>query len=266
MRHGLIVASFMLAATLIGIWLWQSGTMKQLWGISMQWWVIGLVVTFVLLRSTGVYAQFGLGLFILFMAKYFRTAIPLYITLVSISVYLYINVVTNSQIGDQILALLAPYVPAERLGSLQFRFDMEKVLSARAHGRFWFGWGGWDRSAANMDFYGNRAVQDSLWILAFGMTGVFGLFWMFTSMLLPVGMTSLLSYPARLWTHPRVAPVAVMMVVLSMYVIDCLMNATVNAVYVLAIGGLSSDPVKQPHRYPQETRPNLTPSNSLPNP
>jgi hypothetical protein len=50
--------------------------------------------------------------------------------------------------------------------------------------------------------------------------------------------------PPGWWAHPLAAPGAVLAVLLPLYMIDCLMNAMLNPVFVLAIGGLAGAGVK----------------------
>ena len=46
-------------------------------------------------------------------------------------------------------------------------------------------------------------------------------------------------YPPRRWSEPAVAPAAAIAVLLALFMIDCLMNAMVNPVYLLGVGGLT---------------------------
>ncbi len=239
MRHGLTVAAFMMAATLIGIWLWRSGTLKQLWGIPMDWLIGALFVTFVLMRSTGAYFLLVAGLGLLVSSRYFRTALPLYALSALICGYLLVNAESAAYVTDQIIEALSGFLPPDRVQSLEFRFNNEELLTDKARERIWFGWGGWGRARVPIDNYGKMTVQDSLWIIAFGHHGTVGLASMTLSMLLPVTALTWLRYPARLWSHPKVAPTAALLVVISLYMVDSLFNALLNPIYVLAIGGVA---------------------------
>ena len=101
-----------------------------------------------------------------------------------------------------------------------------------------FGWGGWGRSRVH-DAAGKEAtVADGLWIIALGERGFVGLVALGLTLLLPAARFAWL-YPPRRWSEPAVAPAAAAAVLLALYAIDCLMNAMVNPVYLLAAGGLA---------------------------
>jgi hypothetical protein len=57
-------------------------------------------------------------------------------------------------------------------------------------------------------------------------------------MLAPV-IAFALRFPARLWSHPAVAPAAAIAIFLLMYIYDCTANAMVNPVYTVMMGALS---------------------------
>lgn len=239
MSTGLAVAAFMFVATLAGIWLWQSQTLKRFWGMPIQGLVGVLAVTFVLCRSSGALALFVFGLGIMLIAKYFKTALPVFAIIAGISVYLYVNAETNTYFTDQLIAYLSNVFPPERIASLEFRFNNEELLVDRARERIWFGWGGYGRALVPVDEYGRMTVQDSLWIIAFGHNGTLGLVSLFTAMLMPVVAVFSSRYPAWLWFKQRVAPTAVMGVGITLYMVDCVLNAMINPLYILAAGGIA---------------------------
>lgn len=238
MRHGLAVGAFMMAATLIGIWLWQSNTAKNIFKLPVNWVVPAMLVTFTLLKSTGAYALLAMGLGIMWIGKYFRTALPIFLLAASIGVYLYINAETDTYFTDQLVSYLSPIMPPDRISSLQFRFDNEELLATRARERILFGWGGWDRAAV-LDENGMRTIQDSLWIIAFGENGTVGLVSYITSLLLPVVALFTQCFRPNLWFNPKVAPAVALGVCTLLYAVDTLLNAMVNPIYILGIGGIA---------------------------
>jgi len=237
--HGLAVGAFMMAATLIGIWLWQTGTVKSLWNIPIEWLVGTLFITFLLTRSTGSYALLAIGIAILFIAKNLRTAVPVFFLISGILAYLYVNAETDAYISDQVIESLSNFFPEDRLSSLKFRFDNEEILSDRARKRIVFGWGGFGRSLILKPNGDPLTIPDSLWINAFGQTGTVGLFSLFIAMLLPTFSLFWMRYPARLWANKKVASAAAIALVTALYMIDCLVNAMVNPIYILAAGGIA---------------------------
>lgn len=239
MNHGLAVAAFMMASLLIGIWLWHTGTVKQIWNIPMGWLVAALFFTFILSRSTGALSILAIGIACLFVAKQFRTALPVFLLIAGIAVYLYVNMATTAYSSDQLLETLSPIFPADRLASLEFRFNNEELLVDHARNQFWFGWSGWNRSRVLIPGSDRLTIQDSLWVIAFGTFGAVGLASLYTSMLLPVVTLFWSRYPARTWTNPQVAPAVAVSIIVVLYMVDCLSNAMINPIYILACGGIA---------------------------
>ena len=100
-----------------------------------------------------------------------------------------------------------------------------------------FGWGRFNRNQVTDEKGKVISVPDSLWILAFGCTGLVGLVSLLAVMLLPLTLT-IFRYPVATWADPRVGPAVVLGMVLVLTMIDCMSNAVVNPIYSLAIGGL----------------------------
>ncbi|MEG4319741.1 MULTISPECIES: O-antigen ligase domain-containing protein [unclassified Microcoleus] len=245
MQHGLMVGVWMMTAALIGVWLWQTGTLKKFQGRSIKTLAIVLTIAFFLCRSTGAYSLFAIGLLILFSAKWFRTSLPLLFVIGYIWFYLY--VAASGQFSSKdVIAFMTQIFGEERASSLKFRFDMEEILGDKARQRFLFGWGD---SGGNRvyDGYGKDiSVTDSLWIITFGFNGIVGLASLFSSLLLPVVVFCVFKYPARTWSNPKVAPAAVLGVALTMYVFDCVLNAMTNPIFAVIAGGISGLVLKAP--------------------
>ncbi|NES22783.1 MAG: O-antigen ligase domain-containing protein [Symploca sp. SIO3E6] len=252
LRHGLAVGGWMMVATLVGIWLWQTGAIKKLWNIHIKWLVAALFVTFVLCKSTGAYVLLLLSVTIMFLGKLFRTALPLFLLIATMGAYLYINAATETYFTDQLVASLSGIFDADRIQSLEFRFNNEELLTDHARERPVFGWAGWGRSRAVDPQTGKDAIQDSLWIIAFGQYGALGLIAWIVSMSLPVLSLFSLRYPASLWYRRDIGTAAVLAVALTMYTFDCLLNAMINPIYILAGGGISGIVVQ--NRVPQKSR------------
>lgn len=269
LQHGLAVGAFMMVATLAGVWLWQTKILKQLWGIKMKWLVAALFITFVLIKSSGAYALFATGLLIMFVGRRFKTALPVFIIVILIVAYLYNSAALDNLVAKQLIAFLSDIFPADRVASLSFRFENEDYLVPKAQERPWFGWGGYGRSLVPIGDYGRITVQDSLWVIAFGNQGGVGLVSLYVSMLLPVVSLFWLRYPARLWFNAQVAPTIVMAIGVLLYMIDCILNALINPLYILAVGGIAGLVIK-PREKLKKKKPRaaaidrqLTPSASL---
>jgi len=256
MQHGLQVGFWIMAASLVGIWLWQAGVIKQLLGISMSWLVSVLFITFVLVKSTGAWLLMAMGMAILFAAKWLRSSFPFFLIIMMIFSYLY-GGVTGEFTGekkDAVLEFMAELTTEERADSLGARFHQDEVLGNMARQKIVFGWGGW-----GWDVYEETGQElrgsgfgDSLWIQAFSQYGVVGLLSLYIAMLLPVLSFCLLSYPAKTWFHPKVAPASALAVVIILYMFDNLLNSMENPVYMLICGAISGLVINQRKPYPKK--------------
>lgn len=242
MQHGLMVGHWVMTGTLIGIWLWQAGVVKEVWGKPMKVLVWVMLFTVVWNRSTGAYGLMLLGLLILFIAKNLQTSLPVLLVIFGLSYYLYAGV-TGTFAGDQIVQWISDNINPERAQSLDFRFVNEEMLAEKARERIVFGWGGWGRNRVyDYDWKGDLvdiSVTDSMWIIAFGTRGVFGLASVTASLLLPATVFCF-RYPAKTWLKPRVAPAASMAVAVVLFMFDSVLNNMFNPIFPLISGGLSA--------------------------
>lgn len=113
----------------------------------------------------------------------------------------------------------------ERSQSLEFRFDNEELLIARAQEKPWFGWGSWGRNLVRDSETGESiTITDSRWIIVFGSYGWIGY----------IAETGLLALPLLLLGRrrrfsadgsmsPFAAPVAL---IVAVTMVDMLVNAT----------------------------------------
>jgi hypothetical protein len=205
------------------------------------------VVTFVLLKSSGAYGYLIYGLVILFVAKWTRLNFPLILLMVLCVYYLYLGVI-GSFSGAEVSDWLAKNYSAERAQSLQFRFENEELLRAKALERPLFGWGGFGRNRVyDYDWKGELvdiSVTDSYWIIVFGVNGIYGLVTFTLTLLNPVFIFAVFRYPAKTWLHPKVGPAAALSVSLVLFFLDSLLNVGFNPTFPLICGGLSGLVVK----------------------
>jgi hypothetical protein len=248
MLHGLAVGAFMMAATLIGIWLWKAGVVREVCGIPMFWLVAALLGTFVLLKSSGAYTLLVVGMVLLFIGWQFRTAVPVFVFIVGMCVYLYLSINDHTNFTEQLTSFFSNIYDEERMQSLIFRLQNEELLVQRAIERPIFGWAGWGRSLIHDASGKQSTIQDSLWILIFGQNGVVGLLSLFSFLLLPIASLFWLRIPASAWSRPELASAVAIAMALMMYAADCLLNAMINPIYVLAAGGLAGLVLHGPER------------------
>lgn len=256
MQHGLEVGMWMMAATLIGIWFWRSNIVSQLWGIPIAWLVSALLVTFVLVKSTGAYFLLLLGILVMVVAWQFRTSLVILLLITLISVYLAQNTLTETYVSDQIITSVSEIVPKDRVKSLEFRFDNEEILTDKAREKIVFGWGSWGRNRVyEYDWSGDLvdvSITDSLWILAFGEKGLVGLVSLFSVFFCPA-IAFIQRYPATYWFNPKVAPAAAIQTIMILYMMDNLFNAMVNPIFILACGGVAGAAINQSYKSTQTT-------------
>ncbi len=259
MQHGLAVGVWMMAATLVGIWLWYTGVIKKVAGYKLKVLVPALFITFFLCKSTGAYILLLVGVLILFTAKYLRTSFLLLIIIAFICFYLNLGIsgVITPEVREGIRTQLTQFLDEERVASLDFRLANEEILSEKAKERMLFGWGGWGRARVYNDEGEDISVTDSLWIIAYGNYGVFGLINLTASMLIPTALFAFMAYPVRLWAHPQVASAAVLVVIVTLFMLDCVLNAMTNPVFTLASGSISGlviNPTPLKRRQPKPRR------------
>ncbi|NQZ64565.1 MAG: hypothetical protein HRT59_21430 [Crocosphaera sp.] len=82
------------------------------------------------------------------------------------------------------------------------------------------------------------STTDSLWIITLGQQGVVGLFAIFAVALVPVALLTI-KYPPRHWFHPTLGPAMALAVVVTLYMVDCLLNNKPNPVFILSCGALT---------------------------
>ena len=126
----------------------------------------------------------------------------------------------------------------ERAESLSTRFESETMLAEKAMQQPAFGWGRWGRWRIYDEYGRDITTSDSLWIIALGETGLVGLSALLAAFALPI-MLVLRRVPAGQWHLPTATPLAALTMVVALYAMDNLINAMLNPIYVLALGGIS---------------------------
>lgn len=237
MEHGLMVGVWMISATLIGWWLWKTGAVRKIHKISAPWIVIPLFVTTMMVRSTGAILLLCLGAGILWVTFKIKRNI-LIIVLILMPLGYMATRSTGLWTGYALQAYIASHLNEDRAYSLWFRMENENILAEKALARPVFGWGGWGRARVYNEEGEDVSVTDGLWIIVLGQNGLFGLTALSAALLLPI-VNLLRHYSAKQWANAAVAPCAVLAVLLGLYMIDSLLNAMVNPIFMVAAGGLA---------------------------
>lgn len=246
MQHGLMVGLWMGAASLVGLALWTTAGARRLWGMPIALLAPLVLLTGVLCKSFGATLLVLVGALSLFLMRRLRTSLPMAVLVLVPSTYVTVRTVAGWS-GSEAAQLVREIDP-ERADSLAFRLDAEERLRLKAAEKPLFGWGGWGRSFVRRSDdpqQPDTVITDSLWILVFGKYGAVGL----VALLALVGVPVLALWrrcPPRLWARPDAVLPWTLALVLSLYAIDCLVNAMENPIYLLIAGALSSSVAARP--------------------
>jgi hypothetical protein len=227
----------MTAASLIGIWIWRTGLVKSVFGVSMNWLVPALLMVTVLCRSTGALLLLAAGLGAMWAVQSFRTRLVLYALLLVAPIYVGIRT-SGAWSGRQVIDF-AGMIDEDRAQSIQFRIDNENILVAKALEKPWFGWGGWARSRVYDEWGKDLSVTDGHWVILLGTQGLLGMTTGFIILLLPTALL-VRSFSVRELGSREMAAVLALGTITVLYAIDCLPNAMPNPVYMLAAGSVAS--------------------------
>lgn len=235
MQHGLAVGMWMAVSSLLAIWLWQTRVLRSIWNVPMSLLVPPLVITAVLCKSAGALALLVVGAGALTFSQLTRSARVVALLLLIAPAYLTARIA----FGWDATAVVdfAEQVQRERAASLEMRIFNERRITQLSLQRPLVGWGRWG-GYRQIDDGEGHVVTDSLWIIAFGQTGLIGLAAVTTAILLPAGLF-MYRTGMRRWHWPELAPPAGLAVVLILFMIDSLFNSMLNPIYLLAAGGLA---------------------------
>jgi hypothetical protein len=235
MESALMLAVWMAAASVLGLWLWKSGTVR----LGRGKWLAGLaflpVVTTIVMRSVNGWLLMALGGTILVLSAVSRSRWWLVVILALVPGYLAVRA-SGLWSGEQLVPIAALIHPM-RARSLQYRFANENTGVANMHGHALFGYG--RQAAALSDNRGAYITPDSLWIITLVFFGAAGLVSWIACLLLPV-FAFVQRVPAARWFDADVGPAAGLAVVLALSTIDHLANSMINPIFMLIAGGLAS--------------------------
>jgi hypothetical protein len=227
---------WMNAVALVAFWFWRRGVVTHLWAIPAGL-IFGLLSVIAVLcktfGATSIVLAGGMSLVISVQTKtkwlmwsllFFA---PLFCTLRT----------TELWSGRSIVQFLEMIGRGDRADSLDFRFENDDMLIAKAMQRPLFGWGGWGRSRVYDEFGGCLTTMDAYWTIILGQYGCIGLVSVTLMMLLPA-ILFLKRFPIEQWKLQSLAPVVVIATIVDLFMLDCLANAMPNMIYFMAAGGL----------------------------
>jgi hypothetical protein len=197
-----------------------------------------------MMQSIGALVLLMIGMLVLYLSSRLKFVWLVWVMLVIPHAYI-ITRTTGYWDGRNLSGFVAEKFSPKRAQSLQFRFDNETILVDKALQGTFFGWGGFGRSRVYDDKGRDISITDGQWIITLGTTGIYGLAAMAAAIQFPVVLFLRRTRP-ELWNTKEWASPAIMAVFLCLYMIDCLLNAMINPVYMLFMGGLTGIMLKKP--------------------
>jgi hypothetical protein len=233
MDSSLQVGMWMSAATVVAWWLGGSGAVKRVLGVPTKWAAWALLVTTILCKTAGAITLALVGILLFSTARIGKRALPLAAALIVVGSY---PVIRGLGILDaeRILSAAGTVYDADRLRSLGVRLTSEDMYIDHAAERPLFGWGGYGRGDVVVEGLG-RSIPDGLWVIALSRAGWLAVAALIAMYLLPAYLL-IRRERAAAWTRPGLAPAAALSVLLVLYWVDCLSNAMVTPVLVVAMG------------------------------
>ena len=234
-----MTAMWMVLGVFLGVWMLVTGVLpKKILHIPSIYLLMLLTFTTIMLRSVAALSWLMIGLLVLYLSNKIKTAFLLIILLLVPYLYI-ITRSTGIWDGRNLSDSVSGNFSANRSQSLQFRFDNETILIQKALQGSFFGWGGFGRSRVYDDEGKDISTTDGLWIITFGTNGIYGLAVMVLAIQWPLILFYLRVKP-ELWKSKIWGSSAVMAVFLGIFMIDNLLNAMINPIYMLFSGSLIS--------------------------
>ncbi|WP_337175267.1 tetratricopeptide repeat protein [Paludisphaera sp.] len=237
--RGLELGFWMSGSSLLGLWLARCRAVPWLAGLPFTTLLLPiLVISTLLCRSSGALALLAMGLAVLWLSTRLKTRLIMLLWISLGILYPTVRVVDAWEY-EGLIAFLSENFDDDRSRSLAFRLANEDLLMEKALLRPVFGWGGWGR--ARVYDVGGRdlTVTDGYWVIVMGSNGVVGLLSLTLAFVGPA-FAFVARYPPRRWTEPDIGAMAAVSTLLGMYLMDCLMNAFPNALYMALAGALAS--------------------------
>lgn len=267
-RHGLMLGVLMATCSLMAIWLWYTKSVKvmplmppgmrgkfihqdpvskrqqlvEAIGPTMVFWPIalGLLGIFVLCRALNGLLVFAIACAALGALKFLKLRTPMVLFALIPFVFAGTRIIqqyTDFSFDKPLIDAVAK-IDEDRAGSIAFRFENEHLLTEKALLRPILGWGGWGRNRVYDENDVDITVTDGFWVITLGQTGIIGLVASFVVLLGPVFLLMKRYTPQEL-ISPQLAPATGFAAILCMYAMDCLPNAMLNPMFVMAAGGLT---------------------------
>ncbi|QDS96075.1 hypothetical protein FF011L_48790 [Roseimaritima multifibrata] len=238
MANGLMVGMWMMASTIL------AADMANLpAGEKRSWRPHWLIVSYLFLatiacKATGASLLLIGGMLVLLLVRW--TGLRFFFIALAMVPPIYISARLSGTVPREgIITLAAAMTNDDRAQSLEARLIQEDLFGKKALQRPLFGWGGWKRSwpvSADTGKEMTRGV-DGFWTIVFGQRGLIGLA-AFTSLHLWPTIAICFGALGRRLREPELIPLSSFMLILSLAMIDNLLNGLYNPVFPLISGML----------------------------
>ena len=240
MRHGITCAMYVLQTLFATVIAKRMGIRP----LALSYRVLFYVVMALLIgcKSTGA---LGFALFFLPFAIWTRPTVILRVATIIAFIEISYPIFRLMELLpiDELLSFFKAAFGTERAYSMEYRFNNEGEVLARAAERIFFGWGGYSRYAIYSATTGQSfTVIDGLWVIQLGNYGLIGFVMHFGLLVFPV-------FGLRMhWKHikdsrDRLA-LSLLALVCVVYVLDFLPNASSDAYLTFLCGILAGLPAK----------------------
>jgi hypothetical protein len=241
MQHGLMVALWMATSATAAFWLWRSRVVNQIMGIPMPLIVISLAIMTMLCLSANGWFALGLGCSAYFIGQRFDSNLPFLMLLLTIPLYTILRI-SGALTGHDIETAAGYLFSAERVYSLGIRLLQEDLFVRKAMDNLLFGAGRASLAWPVDPVTGRELVKmiDPLWLIVFSFRGGFGLVTFLFSML---GGPWLIFRSARGKMEEINEPnllIVLLGLIVTLFMIDSIMNAMINPVYTISTGAIFS--------------------------
>lgn len=233
LHHGLWLGMFLCMAVLGACALWRQALRDRVQAAPWLAATLWLALTLLLSRNLGATA---LALLFAPLILFTPPRVQILVAAVVAGAVLSFPMLRGAGLvpTDSIVSL-AQMVNEDRAGSLQFRFDHEDALLARANEKPLAGWGTWGRNRVyDADSGRDLSVTDGIWVIIIGTFGWVGY----------IAQFGLLATPLLLLLRQRqadLAPVTTRLALLmAVALIDLIPNATLTPVTWLVAGAVAA--------------------------
>lgn len=239
MQHGLMLAMWLSMSVLLATGLCKFHPRGRLLGLHCMWlpWVIGAAL--LLTQSMGAILLLLLALICFYLEYRLRTG-----TLIMVLAFIpvvWVTLRTTQLVDADDVAKISSVASPERAESLDYRLRNEDSVTSHIAARKIFGWSSWGRNqTVDIQYDSQVLVLDSLWIIILSAMGWYGLLSLLGMYMVPILLT-FRAAPPRIWREDPYAMIAGYCALLvSIVMLDNLVNAMINPVFLMLHGALVS--------------------------